>query len=219
MGWYYEPLMKRRLTPLVALLVLVGCTGGLAQRCSNPNELNRLGELRLKDPQAAVPGLEQYVAAHPRNDLAWTILGHAYEDLDEDAKARKAYDRALEVNPRAHRALTGLGILARKQGDYDGAMAYYQRAIAIDAKYAQAYSSMTTLALKRGKDAEALAYAKKGYALDKEDAVVAANLAIAYHYNGLVQQRDEMTAVARRLGYPDPDRLKQIYSGELTVRD
>jgi Tfp pilus assembly protein PilF len=78
---------------------------------------------------------------------------------------------------------------------------------------------MTVISLKQGKDAKALEYAKKGYDLDKTDPAAIANLAVAYHYNGMAELRDEMTEEAKSLGYKNVDSLHKIYSGELTVRD
>jgi hypothetical protein len=78
---------------------------------------------------------------------------------------------------------------------------------------------MTTIALKQKQDKKALEFAKKGYELDKTDPVIAANLAIAYHYNNDKVNRDKLTQTAKELGYAKVDTLLKIYSGELTVRD
>jgi len=116
-------------------------------------------------------------------------------------------------------AITGQGRLYRLREQYDKAMATYQQALAIDPSYAQTYSRMTVVALKLGLLDEAIALGEQGYALDKNDPVIAANLAIAYHYAGNTQKRDELTQAAQQLGYKGMDRLKQIYAGELGVRD
>jgi tetratricopeptide (TPR) repeat protein len=168
--------------------------------------------------RGAVQQLTVYLEGYPRDDLAWTILGNAHEDLDQDDKARAAYDRALAINPRRHQAMVGLGILHRKRGDDDAAMQAYQRALAIKPGYAQVYASMTVVALRLHRDVEALEYARKGYDLDTTDPVIAANLAVAYHYNGDAANRDRLTKMALELGYRKCDQLRQIYDGTLTVR-
>jgi predicted Zn-dependent protease len=73
------------------------------------------------DAQGAIPQLTGYLEQYPRDDLALTILGHAHEDLDQDDKARAAYDHALAINPRRVEAINGLGILHRKRGEDDAA--------------------------------------------------------------------------------------------------
>jgi tetratricopeptide (TPR) repeat protein len=169
--------------------------------------------------ERAITQLKAYVQAYPQDDLAWTILGNAYQDVDRLDNAQQAYESALAANPRQFKAITGQGILHRKRGEYDAAMQAYQQALAIDPAYAQAYSSMTAIALKRHEDEKALEYASKGYDLDQSNPVIAANLALAYHYNNDIDNRDKFTRIAERLGYHNMDTLHEIYSGESTIRD
>lgn len=212
--------MKFRLFLLLALLFLVSCEGILPTRRTSAGDLDAIAQIYERgEPKAAAEKLKEYLKSRPRDDMAWTILGHAHGDLKEERAAEDAYRRALEINPNRFEAVTGMGILARKKGDYDQALSYYEKALAIDPAYAQAYSSMTVIALKQRRDAQALEYAKKGYDLDRSDPTVVANLAVAYHYNGMFEQRDEMTERAKKLGYPKAESLQKIYSGEMTVRD
>ena len=182
-------------------------------------ELDKLALLRSSNPADAARGLERYVESKPRDDLAWTILGHTYIDLDEHDKAAASYERALELNPKRVEAITAMGVLRSGERRYDEALAFYDRALTIDPNYAQAYSSIAVIALNRGDDVKALNYTRKAFALDSTDAVIAANLALAYHYNDMRPMRDHMTKVAQRLGYRNIDRLRRFYTGELTVRD
>ncbi len=207
--------MTRCLRTLLVLLCFAGCNEG-----GNRSQLDRIAEVYDRgDTKTAIRQLDAYLKKHPRDDLAWTILGNAHEDEDQDDKAQAAYDKALAINPRRFEAIIGLGVLHRKRGDYDAAMDAYQRALEIDPNYAQAYSSMTVITLKREQDAQALEYAKTSYDLDKTDAVIAANLAVAYHYNGDFANRDKLTEVAEHLGYARVDTLRQIYDGEISIRD
>jgi tetratricopeptide (TPR) repeat protein len=203
----------------VGLLIVLASVGACGNPSKNPIRLGTIAAVyEGGDVQGAVQQLTAYLGQYPRDDLAWTILGHAHEDLDQDDEARTAYDRALAINPRRFEAINGLGILHRKRGDDDAAMDAYRRALAIEPGYAQAYSSMTVVALRLHRDAEALEYARKGYELDKTDPATAANLAVAYHYNGDAANRDRLTKIAGQLGYRKGDRLRQIYDGTLTVR-
>jgi len=207
--------MMRCQLPLLLLLCIAGCDNG-----GNRAQLDRIAEVYDRgDTKTAIRQLDAYLKKYPRDDLAWTILGNAHEDEDNDEKAQSAYDKALDINPKRFEAITGLGVLHRKRGDYDAAMQAYQRALQIDPNYAQAYSSMTVIALKRQQDAQALEYASKGYELDNTDAVIAANLAVAYHYNGDFANRDKLTEIAENLGYARVDTLQQIYDGEISIRD
>jgi tetratricopeptide (TPR) repeat protein len=203
----------------IVLLIVLACVAACGDTSGNPIRRGAIAKVyEGGDAQRAIQQFTAYLERYPRDDLAWTILGHAHEDLDQDDQARVAYDRALSVNPRRFQAVGGLGVLHRKQGNDDAAMQAYRRAIAIEPGYAQAYSSMTVVALRLHKDVEALEYAKKGYELDKTDPGTAANLAVAYHYSGDTANRDRLTTIALRLGYRKGDRLQQIYDGTLTVR-
>lgn len=163
--------------------------------------------------------LRSYVKDHPRDTLAWTILGNVLEDLDQDEESSKAYESVIAIDARNYQAISGLGILYRKRSEYAKAMEQYRKAVAIEPKYAQAYSSMVIIALKQKNDRDALKYAEKAYQLDKTDPGIAANLAIAHHYNGHAAQRDRFTTIAKTLGYKQTETLKKIYSGDMTVRD
>lgn len=208
-----------RIAGAAGLLIGLACTGGCGAPSGDPSRLGTIATAyQGGDATGAVRQLTAYLEQYPRDDLALTILGHAHEDLDQDDQARAAYDRALAINPRRFEAITGLGILHRKRGDDEAAMDAYRRALAIEPGYAQAYSSMTVVALRLHRDAEALEYARKGYELDARDPATAANLAVAYHYNGDTANRDRLTTIAVGLGYRKGDRLRQIYDGTLTIR-
>ena len=204
---------------LPMLLYVIVFAGVFIVRRSSTNELDELASLRSSDPAAASHGLEQYLESKPGDDLAWTILGHTYKDLDDSEKAAASYERALNINPRRVEAITAMGVLRSAERRYDESLAFYDSAIAIDPDYAQAYSSIAVIALKRGDNVKALNYSRKAFALDSTDAVIAANLALAYHYNDMLPMRDRMTTIAERLGYRNLDALHRLYRGEATVRD
>jgi len=204
---------------LVLPLLALGCINRTTSDGAASKELESLDALRQQDPEAAAGKLKTHLQQSPEDDLAWVLLGHCHDDLKQVAEAEVAYTKALEINPNQFQALTGMGIQCRKKQAYAEAMSFYRRAIAIDPQYAQAYSSMSIIALKQNNDAEALEFAKQGYNLDPADPALAANLAVAYHYNGQLALRDKLTAEAERLGYKKIAILKQFYSGEMSVRD
>ena len=209
--------MKRNFAAaLIALLLLVACGERKSPADRRLDEIARV--YQRGETQQAVTQLKEFVRTYPNHDMGWTILGHAYEDLDQNRNAADSYRRALALNPKRAEAETGMGILARKRGDDEEAMRRYRHATELDPEYAQVWSSMAVVALHRGDDKEALRYAEKAWQLDDEDAVIAANLAVVYHYNGNTAKRDEMTEKAKDLGYGKVDKLQEIYRGDRTVR-
>jgi Tfp pilus assembly protein PilF len=204
-------------TMILTLFVMFSAADTAAGK--DAQRLDRIAKIYQSDAAKSIPEFRAYLAAHSDDDLAWTILGHAYKETDQRAEAETAYKEAIRRNPKRVEALTGMGILARIAGNYDEAMRWYEQAIKIDPKYAQAYSSIVAIALKKGDFKKAVSMGEKGFQLDKKDPVIAANLAIAYHYDKQPEARDRMTNLAVRLGYKKPDVLKKIYSGELDIRD
>ena len=64
---------------------------------------------------------------------------------------------------------------------------------------------------------KAVDYGERGAKGAPEDAVINANLAVAYHFDGQLDKRDEYTAIAKKLNYPSIPDLMDIYSGELLL--
>lgn len=210
----------RLLALALMLLMFIGCDNSIIQSPDDAERLDLIAAIYEKgDMDRAVIELESYLKTYPNDSLAWVILGNAHSTKERVDEAQLAYETALKINPQQFQALTGLGIIHRMRGDYDAAMKAYEQALEIDGTYAQAYSSMTTIALKRLEDAKALEYALKGYNLDKTDPIIAANLAVAYHYNNDIANRDKFAQIAEQLGYANMEKLQQIFSGEMTVRD
>ncbi|MDY8135568.1 tetratricopeptide repeat protein [Aquimarina sp. 2201CG5-10] len=197
------------------VLVVVSC-GDLNKKM----DLIEIDEtFRAGDLEEARIDIKEYLKKTKDNEYAWTLLGHINSEMDKDSLAIVAYEKALKINQTTEEALTGLGILARKEGDYLKATEYYEKAIEINPKYAQAYSSLVTIYLKQKNFEKAVEVGVKGYRLDKSDPTIASNLSVAYHYFGDIQKRDEYYKIAEQNGYKNIEALKQIFDGELTVFD
>jgi len=73
--------------------------------------------------------VESQVIATPNDPDAWSHLGNAYFDIDQSAKAIKAYTRALELAPGNPDVLTDLGVMYRRDGQSDQALLVFEQAI------------------------------------------------------------------------------------------
>ncbi|HYO64688.1 MAG TPA: tetratricopeptide repeat protein [Archangium sp.] len=208
-----------RLLALVCFLLIAACDSRSANK-ETKKPVEEISDVyRSGNVADAEKRLRAHLQAQPRDDLAWTLLGHVLLDLNRPAEAEAAYAKALEIEPRRIEAITGQGRIFRMHKEYEQAMAAYQRATAIDPSYAQAWSSMMVVSLKRGLYDEAIAHGEKAWSLDKNDPTIAANLAIAYHYAGNTKKRDELTQVAQKLGFKGMDWLDKVYTGQIEVRD
>jgi predicted Zn-dependent protease len=65
-------------------------------------------------------------------------------------RARKAFERALVIDPNRDAALANLGVLARIDGDYAGAVALLEKARELDSDYAGYMNNLGTVAASKG---------------------------------------------------------------------
>ncbi len=148
---------------------------------------------------------------------AWTLLGNINEVLDEDSLANIAYNKALTINEKLPEAITGLGILARKNGDLDEAIKQYEKAIAIDPEYAQALSSLSVVYLLKEDFSKSVEIGERAWKFDNEDPVISSNLTIAYHYLGDSINTQKYLKKSELLGYRKVEGLKKIISNEYSI--
>jgi Flp pilus assembly protein TadD len=109
-------------------------------------------------------------------------------------------------------------VLFRQQGKLDLARQSYLKATSLVPDNAEAFSSLVVIELIQGNDAKAVEYGEKAWALRKDYPSIPANLAIAYHYLGNMQKRDEFYQHAQRLGYHDLQAVQDIFSGKTGLR-
>jgi Flp pilus assembly protein TadD len=115
-------------------------------------------------------------------------------------------------------AYVGKGVINRKNRELSKARENYLKAVEISPENAEAYASLLVIELMEGHDEKAVEYGEKAWALRKDYALIPANLAVAYHYAGDVKKRDHFYEEAKRLGYPNLEGLREIFSGRRTLR-
>ncbi|HEV2697691.1 MAG TPA: tetratricopeptide repeat protein, partial [Terriglobales bacterium] len=88
-------------------------------KSDEPQDLFIAASVFLKNVRQdeAVPLLEKYLAKVPNNATAWVGLGVGYEDLKRFDDAQKAFERALEADPKFADAEYQLGVLTSLNGN------------------------------------------------------------------------------------------------------
>jgi len=87
---------------------------------------------------------EEEFLEYPPIKLVANVLnsrGMAWERVDNWARAREDYEKAIEANLDYANAYNNRGNIKSKQGDYAGAIEDYDRAIYLDGKFVEAYSN------------------------------------------------------------------------------
>jgi tetratricopeptide (TPR) repeat protein len=97
----------------------------------------------------------------------WYDAGVDLEGSDP-RRARDAYGRALELDPRHAEAHLNLGRLLHEAGDLDGAEAHYRAALEVDAGSARALFNLGVTLEDRGRESEALEAYEGALRLDAE---------------------------------------------------
>jgi tetratricopeptide (TPR) repeat protein len=105
-------------------------------RLDDPSHADSLRTLvrfsgEAKDLEAAARDVREALEAHPEAAVFHEINGLLLELGDDEAQAREAYQRALEIEPENVRALSGLGRTTLSQ-DPEAALALFERALAVD---------------------------------------------------------------------------------------
>jgi tetratricopeptide (TPR) repeat protein len=99
----------------------------------------RLMSSTLATTAALLIGFAAHVRAEETAD-SYYHRGNANYQRGNFSAAIADYTRAIEANPKYHKAYYERGVARDAEGDRDGAIADYTRAIELDPKYADAYS-------------------------------------------------------------------------------
>ena len=91
-----------------------------------------IDEIDRKKWDKALEDLERAVALWPKYAAAWTDLGDVYREQSMAAKARAAYDHALQADPKYARACVPAARLALDEGRMNDGLRLSEQAIAID---------------------------------------------------------------------------------------
>jgi len=75
-------------------------------------------------------------------EYSYYNMGNAYGDKKEYDKAIKAYQKAIEINPKKDEAYYNMGIAYGAKKEYDQAITFYQKAIALNPKDDDAYNNI-----------------------------------------------------------------------------
>jgi Flp pilus assembly protein TadD len=158
-------------------------------------------------------GLAAGVDADMESDL-WTILGNAYDELDQYTEAIAAHKKALSVDPRSYIAWTNLGAAYRHDGNYPEARSSYKEALALNSAYPEAHASLGALYVFEGEPEKAVESLEKALELDDTLPVTHANIAVAYAKLGRFSEAQMSLDKATSLGYRNTAIIQEMIDEE-----
>ncbi len=179
--------------------------------------------------EKAIPLLEKALAkssASYSDELLYTCIGNAQNELGQLDQAIKSHEKALSINPDFHEAWVNLGIVYRLTNEYEKAEECYKRALKLEPEYAELHASLGALYIFQEKYEESIEHLEKAINLDSQLAVAWANLSLVYAISQEFEKADEALQRAQSLGYKrhnvlrvQIEALKQISESPLPNND
>lgn len=157
---------------------------------------------------APIEKLEAFTTEHPDDPKGWVVLGLAYWDRDDYARARAAFERAVKVGPGSAEAHNWLGVALAEKADLPGAAAEFRKAIALDPEYGRAYSNLGSTLAQSGDYAEAVKVFRKALSLEPNSIGAHLNLGTALRETG---DLDGALEHLRRVADADPNNPSVHY--------
>ena len=110
----------------------------------------------LGDHEKAAKRIDSAVGAHPEAAVFHELNGRMLSAAGKPPeKAREAFDRALELDPKHVEALNGLAALSAEAGDIDAALALYDQAADLDPKDPASAVAAARLVVVAGRNSDA----------------------------------------------------------------
>jgi Flp pilus assembly protein TadD len=173
---------------------------------SNPGRRNSLQYgLELVEQGFEAPALVAFERAATGDPNAFTLysLGTLYMKSGQPAKAKAAFERALEVQPDFAEASNGLGALLAQGGNLPAAIARFRVALEATPEYPDALNNLGYAYLQQGDGVRAHDLIEKALALQPDFPEAFNNLGIYYARQGDPARTEDAfrKAVEKRPGY------------------
>ncbi|MCB9076695.1 MAG: tetratricopeptide repeat protein [Anaerolineaceae bacterium] len=139
----------------------------------------------------------------------YTMMGTAYDRLDQFDEALAAHKRAVEIDPESFRAWNNLGIAYFYLGQLNEAESSQKRAINLKPDDALAYASLGAVYVSRNEPDAAIQVLTEAIRLDETIATAHANLALAYALAGQFDAAETSLQRAIMLGYENGAVVQQ----------
>jgi tetratricopeptide (TPR) repeat protein len=205
--------MKKWIVIVLACITAMTFLAVFVPRSSAAKRSRDAGMVAFKEKrfEDALTSFDTYLADNETDIVVWVQRGNALLWLERYPEAETSYLTALKLDNRNVKALNAMGVLFRRQDKLDKAVEYYQKALYVQSDYVPTHLCLATIEMERDNNEKALKHARRAYDLERDNPTAAAYLAVAFHVNGMLEERDKLTERAKELGYPEMDNLARIY--------
>ena len=205
-----------RITVWLLLFFMISCDNpqnSVASNIENDASFEWLDSITNQFEEGNIEGslrdAEAYTRLYPNADYGFNLLGTIYLAAEKDSLAKKTIEKALDLNPYNHGALTNYGIILDKIGKYIEAEKYYKKAIQIKPDFPQVYSNFMGNRIAVKEYEEARIYGEKSVSLLNANGDKGLLCAI-YHKLGFYDKRDSLYQELQELKYENIKRLEEI---------
>lgn len=134
----------------------------------------------------------EYSKDNAFNNYAKYALANAYYDIGNYEECRKITEEIIKEFPDSSMGNLLLAAVDRETGDFESAIEYCNKVLEHNTEHYSAIAAKARIELKRYNDEAALKFAQEAYNLKPSDAYTASTLALAYHYNNKLEDRDKL---------------------------
>lgn len=207
----------------IRILLLLGFIFFVGKKiCKIPevNSLKKIYKIHQKGAfEEASILLDEHVQKYPNSSYSWSFLGTVSMQLYNNPKAENAFKKAFELDRKNDKAIVGLGVIARNNGNHLLAREMYEKALTINPSNPDAYSSLLMLEIfdKNYSKAVELGEKAEGLVFSDSKAGIIGNLVVAYHLNGQFEQRDLKLAELELTNYREKESIKMIINNEINI--
>jgi Flp pilus assembly protein TadD len=117
-----------------------------------------MAQARIGRTEDALATFARAREVDPTNPMILVNAGTVYLMRGDRARARQAFEAALDIDDGVARAHNSLGVIAAQEGRMDEAIARWQRAVALNPRDYQGLFNLGMTLRKQGRDREAREY-------------------------------------------------------------
>lgn len=181
--------------------------------------INLLNQNAQSEPDVMADKLSGYIAQNPAEHWAYFYYANFLFDLEKYDEAKTAYLKALNMQPDIYEFRLGAAAGYRQTGEFDKAIDECNAVLAENSEYVDANASLCKVQLKQHRYDEALQSATTAYSLDNNNDHAVYTLALAYHFNGMISDRDTSMTLLRETESQYYDSIKDIIDGKSRLYD